>query len=166
MLIYQAGGSIYGEGTVIMERETDSPMRKIIVLSTVVCGVVAAYLMYRRGESLPTIASNAITNPVGYMSVRFKRFDKCARLATVSAWALKVVPLKVCMRRCRRTRWVDMQGILVFCVAVAPLGIISWLKKRSDPPRVSTVPKQISYWPEPNRLELLLLSYKNWHALS
>ena len=52
---------------VSMERETESPMRKIIVLATVACGVVAAYLMYRRGESLLSIASNAITNPVGSM---------------------------------------------------------------------------------------------------
>jgi hypothetical protein len=55
-----------------MERETESPMRKIIVLATVVCGVVATYLMYRRGESLSSIASNVIMNPVGSMVCEVK----------------------------------------------------------------------------------------------
>ncbi len=44
-----------------MERER---MRKLFVFVTVASGVVAAYLMYRRGESLPTIAIKAVTNPV------------------------------------------------------------------------------------------------------
>lgn len=50
-----------------MQIETESPMRKIILFATVISGVVAAYLMYRRGESLPLIAKQAITNPVGTM---------------------------------------------------------------------------------------------------
>jgi hypothetical protein len=45
-----------------MERET---LRKLFVFVTVASGVVAAYLMYRRGETLGTIASRTITNPVG-----------------------------------------------------------------------------------------------------
>ena len=42
-----------------------SSLQKMIVLATVVSGFVAAYLMYRRGESLGAIAKQAITNPVG-----------------------------------------------------------------------------------------------------
>jgi hypothetical protein len=45
-----------------MERET---LRKLFVYATVASGVVAAYLMYRRGEKLGTIATRTITNPVG-----------------------------------------------------------------------------------------------------
>lgn len=45
-----------------MQRER---LRKLFVFATVASGVVAAYLMYRRGESLPTIAIKAVTNPVG-----------------------------------------------------------------------------------------------------
>jgi len=47
--------------------EAESPMRKIIVFVIVISGGIAAYLMYRRGESLPSIAKQAITNPVGSM---------------------------------------------------------------------------------------------------
>ena len=46
---------------------THSSMSKVIVFATVVCGVVAAYLMYKRGESLGSIAQQTITNPVGSM---------------------------------------------------------------------------------------------------
>jgi hypothetical protein len=42
-----------------------SSLQKVILLATVVSGVVAAYLMYRRGESLGSIARRTITNPVG-----------------------------------------------------------------------------------------------------
>jgi hypothetical protein len=45
-----------------MERET---LRKLFVFATIASGVVAAYLMYRRGEALGTIARRTITNPVG-----------------------------------------------------------------------------------------------------
>jgi hypothetical protein len=38
---------------------------KIIVYATVISGFVAAYLMYRRGESLVAIATQTVTNPVG-----------------------------------------------------------------------------------------------------
>jgi hypothetical protein len=44
---------------------------------------------------------------------------------------------------------VGYAGILVFCGAVAALGFITWLKRRSDRLPVSALPKQISYWPEP-----------------
>ncbi|WP_433965001.1 hypothetical protein [Tunturiibacter gelidiferens] len=45
--------------------EAHSPLSKIIVYATVVSGFVAAYLMYRRGESMMAIASKTVTNPVG-----------------------------------------------------------------------------------------------------
>jgi hypothetical protein len=45
-----------------MERER---LRKLFVLATIISGVAAAYLMYRRGEPLGTIAARTITNPVG-----------------------------------------------------------------------------------------------------
>jgi len=37
-----------------------------------VSGCVAAYLMYRRGESLGTIARRTITNPVGSLVTEVK----------------------------------------------------------------------------------------------
>jgi hypothetical protein len=46
---------------------TRSSMSKVIVFATVVCGFIAAYLMYKRGESLGSIAEQTITNPVGSM---------------------------------------------------------------------------------------------------
>lgn len=43
----------------------EGTVRKLFVWGTFVAGAVAAYLMYKRGESMPTIAKRAITNPVG-----------------------------------------------------------------------------------------------------
>lgn len=40
-------------------------MRKIIFWTTITAGAVAAYLMYRRGASVSTIARESIENPVG-----------------------------------------------------------------------------------------------------
>ena len=40
-------------------------MKRVILWGTVLAGVAAAYLMYRRGESLGTIATRTVTNPVG-----------------------------------------------------------------------------------------------------
>jgi hypothetical protein len=45
--------------------ESQSSMKRVILFATVVSGFVAAYLMYRRGESLGSIAKQTITNPVG-----------------------------------------------------------------------------------------------------
>jgi len=45
--------------------ETQSSLKKVIFYATVISGFIAAYLMYRRGESLGTIAKQTITNPVG-----------------------------------------------------------------------------------------------------
>lgn len=40
-------------------------MRRVIFWGTVIAGVAAAYLMYRRGEPLGAIASRTVSNPVG-----------------------------------------------------------------------------------------------------
>jgi hypothetical protein len=45
--------------------EAHSTLSKIIVYATVISGFVAAYLMYRRGESMVSIARKTVTNPVG-----------------------------------------------------------------------------------------------------
>jgi len=52
--------------------ETGSSMRKLILFATVASGIIAAYLMYRRGEPLGTIAKRAITNPVGSLVTEVK----------------------------------------------------------------------------------------------
>jgi hypothetical protein len=45
--------------------EAHGTLRKVIVYATVISGFVAAYLMYRRGESIMLIAAKTVTNPVG-----------------------------------------------------------------------------------------------------
>ena len=40
-------------------------MRKFLYWATIACGATAAYLMFRRGESVGTIAQKAVSNPVG-----------------------------------------------------------------------------------------------------
>jgi hypothetical protein len=45
--------------------ESQSSMSKVILYATVISGFVAAYLMYRRGESMVSIARKTVTNPVG-----------------------------------------------------------------------------------------------------
>jgi hypothetical protein len=45
--------------------EGRSSLQKVVLLATVVSGFIAAYLMYRRGEPLGSIAKQTITNPVG-----------------------------------------------------------------------------------------------------
>jgi hypothetical protein len=45
--------------------EAHSTFSRIIVWATVISGFVAAYLMYRRGESMMAIARKTVTNPVG-----------------------------------------------------------------------------------------------------
>ena len=45
--------------------ETKSSINRLILFATVASGIIAAYLMYRRGESLGSIAKQAITNPIG-----------------------------------------------------------------------------------------------------
>ena len=48
-------------------------MRKVIFWTTILSGAIAAYLMFKRGESLGTIASQATTNPVGSLLGELKR---------------------------------------------------------------------------------------------
>jgi hypothetical protein len=45
--------------------EAHSTFSRIIVCATVISGFVAAYLIYRRGESMMAIARKTVTNPVG-----------------------------------------------------------------------------------------------------
>jgi hypothetical protein len=45
--------------------EAHSTLSKVILYATVISGFVAAYLMYRRGESMVSIATKTVTNPVG-----------------------------------------------------------------------------------------------------
>ncbi len=40
-------------------------MKRVLFWGTIVAGAVAAYMMYRRGESIGMIAVRAVTNPVG-----------------------------------------------------------------------------------------------------
>jgi hypothetical protein len=56
-----SGGHMKAEERV----DVHSTFSKIIVYATVISGFVAAYLMYRRGESMVSIARKTVTNPVG-----------------------------------------------------------------------------------------------------
>ena len=40
-------------------------MKRALFWGTIAAGAIAAYLMYRRGEGMGTIAVRAVTNPVG-----------------------------------------------------------------------------------------------------
>ena len=50
--------------TINVEGESGA-MRKVILIATVVSGLIAAYLMYKRGESIMSIAGKTVANPVG-----------------------------------------------------------------------------------------------------
>jgi hypothetical protein len=52
--------------------ESRNSMSKLILYATIASGIIAAYLMYRRGESLGTIAKQAVTNPVGSLMTEVK----------------------------------------------------------------------------------------------
>ena len=54
------------------QMETQSSMTKFIFYATIVSGCVAAYLMYRRGESLGATASRTFTNPIGSLVTEVK----------------------------------------------------------------------------------------------
>jgi hypothetical protein len=47
-------------------------MRRIITVGSIVAGVVAAYIMYKRGTPVTTIAKKTITNPVGSLVTELK----------------------------------------------------------------------------------------------
>ncbi len=40
-------------------------MKRLLFWSTIAAGATAAYLMFRRGESLGNIAKRTMTNPLG-----------------------------------------------------------------------------------------------------
>jgi hypothetical protein len=46
-------------------RSQGAVMKRVLFWGTIVAGAVAAYMMYRRGEPMGTIAVRAVTNPVG-----------------------------------------------------------------------------------------------------
>jgi hypothetical protein len=48
-------------------------MRKLIVWGSIAAGAVAAYLMYKRGTPITTIAKKAILNPVGSLVTELKQ---------------------------------------------------------------------------------------------
>lgn len=52
--------------------ESRNSMSKLILFATIASGVIAAYLMYRRGESFGTIAKQAVTNPIGSLMTEVK----------------------------------------------------------------------------------------------
>ena len=49
-----------------------SSFNKLILFATIASGAIAAYLMYKRGETLGTIAKSAITNPIGSLVTEVK----------------------------------------------------------------------------------------------
>jgi hypothetical protein len=56
------------EGQVVRAEEQveqQAGLGRVILFATAVSGLVAAYLMYRRGESEMSIARQIVTNPVG-----------------------------------------------------------------------------------------------------
>ena len=53
-----------------MERGT--MMKRFFFWGTLLAGATAAYLMYRRGESLGTIEAQTVTNPVGSLVTELK----------------------------------------------------------------------------------------------
>ena len=48
-------------------------MRRLIVWATVTSGIVAAYLMLRRGASVTEIAQKSVSHPVGSLVEELKQ---------------------------------------------------------------------------------------------
>ena len=48
-------------------------MKRLSFWITLLAGGAAAYLMYRRGESLPHIAKSAVTDPLGTFAAEVKQ---------------------------------------------------------------------------------------------
>lgn len=48
-------------------------MKRLTFWLTIAAGATAAYLMYRRGESFPQIAKQAMTNPLGTFASELKQ---------------------------------------------------------------------------------------------
>ncbi len=47
-------------------------MKRLIFWASVISGVAAAYMMYKRGEPIGTIAKQTLTNPVGTLAHEVK----------------------------------------------------------------------------------------------
>jgi hypothetical protein len=63
--IIEVRGSSGGHMASEEQVQTRSSLSKVVLYATVISGFVAAYLMYRRGESPVSIAAKTVTNPVG-----------------------------------------------------------------------------------------------------
>jgi hypothetical protein len=50
----------------------DTVTKRLLFWGTLLAGATAAYLMYRRGESLGAIAAQTVTNPVGSLVTELK----------------------------------------------------------------------------------------------
>lgn len=48
-------------------------MKRLSFWITIAAGATAAYLMYRRGESLPSIAKKTVPNPFGTFTSELKQ---------------------------------------------------------------------------------------------
>ena len=48
-------------------------MRRLIFWGTILAGATAAYLAYKRGESLTTIATRTVRNPLGSFVAEVKQ---------------------------------------------------------------------------------------------
>ncbi len=47
-------------------------MKRLLIWASLLSGAAAAYLMYRRGETLATIAKKISTHPVGTLATELK----------------------------------------------------------------------------------------------
>jgi hypothetical protein len=47
-------------------------MRRVIFWATIISGIGAAYLMYRRGAPIGTIATKTVTSPIGTFATELK----------------------------------------------------------------------------------------------
>ena len=48
-------------------------MKRLVFWGTIAAAATAAYLMYKRGESLPSIAQRVVSNPLGSFSAEVRR---------------------------------------------------------------------------------------------
>jgi hypothetical protein len=66
-----------------MERSKYTKYTKLITVATVAAGLLAAYLMRRRGEPVLKIARKTLLNPVGSMAEEVKNVVTSKRLSDV-----------------------------------------------------------------------------------
>ena len=60
-------------------------MKRFLFITTIAAGVVAAYLMQKRGETLGTIVKKIVSNPLGALAEELKRFAMPAQKSLPSA---------------------------------------------------------------------------------